>query len=166
MIVTINTDASFHMITGSGGYAFWIVCNEGRIQKYAPLKEQCKNPDDCELKCILNAMHMTSTQGWDITTIIINTDSLNSIHIFGNDKEMIRRWNLGWGGLYRGMFNNYKYKMKNPNIIFKHIRSHQEIISARSFVNDWCDKKAKEGMWLKIKQQDIVDLKNLNFNIV
>ena len=39
MIVTINTDASFSIQQKVGGYAFYIVCNRGKILKSGQIKE-------------------------------------------------------------------------------------------------------------------------------
>ena len=56
MIVTINTDASFHPEYSIGAYAFWIVCNQGKIVRSGELKK-AENSTDAEIRCIANALH-------------------------------------------------------------------------------------------------------------
>jgi len=147
-IVTINTDASYHSEFKVGAYAFWIVSDMGRICMSGAFKERVKNPSEAEIQCILNAIHVFKKQRIkDIYKIIVNTDSLNAIHIFKNDKQQIKRWGLKWGDGYREKFN----KMGLSKIIeFRHVKAHKETSTARSWVNDWCDKSAKEQLWKKI----------------
>lgn len=78
MLVTINTDASF--IDGFGGYAFWIVCNEGKIQKAGKIKQKINNNHTAEIMAIANALHtLKNSRFSNITKVIINTDSQDSI---------------------------------------------------------------------------------------
>lgn len=42
MLVTINTDASFHPKYKVGAFAFWVVSNQFKITKSGYLKEMCK----------------------------------------------------------------------------------------------------------------------------
>lgn len=142
MLVTINTDASYHPKHKVGAYAFWIVSNKGKIMNCGPLKEAL-NPQDCETKCIANALHTLLHSQWDgITRIVINTDSDSSI-------KSIKRKSKG--------VNSYCYKLliqirkKNgiygkPIHEFRSIKSHSGTDEKRKWVNDWCDRMAKEQM--------------------
>ena len=149
MIVTINTDASFHSGFKVGAYAFWIVSNEGRILGSGALKGKCLNPTDAEIKCIINAIFTLKKQAWsNITKIILNTDSTNSIAILNKNAEEIKKYKLQWGGSLSGQYN--KIKVGLPPIEFRHIKAHKTTETAKSWVNDYCDKKAKEMLWKQI----------------
>jgi len=156
MIVTINTDASFHPKHKIGAYAFWIVSDAGRVMHSGAFKEQVNSSCSAEMRCIINALHTLIAQGWVlIDKIVINTDSLNSIHVFTNDKTNIIKHNLKWASDMRGLFNNIKFNspLRNTPIVFKHIVSHQDNATKRAWVNQWCDDKAKEQLWKKINKK-------------
>lgn len=146
MIVTINTDASFSKTLQRGSYAFWIVSNQGKIARSGILKRTCTRPEEAEFMCLLNAMFALSKSGWDnITKIVINTDCLNVIHVLIGDKEAIRKYRLSRLKPYKDqlkkIINSSFLKGINKNI--RHIKAHQEISSAKQWVNDWCDQNAK-----------------------
>ena len=50
MLVTINTDASFHQKKKIGAYAFYAVCNNWKVKKSGKFRENCLNPCDAEAK--------------------------------------------------------------------------------------------------------------------
>lgn len=150
MNVTINTDASFHPQFKVGAFSFWIVSNQGRIIQSGALKGDIRNPDEAEMKCILNAIHALKNQDWTfIKLLVINTDSMNSISLFKNDKNAIKRWGLQWAMPFQEVFN-LMTKGLSEKIVLRHVPSHKNISTAKSWVNDWCDKKAKEALWKEI----------------
>lgn len=153
MIVTINTDASYHSIHRVGAFAFWIVCNRGRVLNCGALKNEIKGAKtgatEAEVQSIINAIYTLKKQQWDnITKVIINTDSTNAIAILTKNIPEIQKWKLQWGGPLRDVYN--KIKVNLPEIEFRHIKAHKTTDTAKSWVNDWCDKKAKEMLWTKI----------------
>jgi len=152
MIVTINTDASWHSGFKVGAFAFWMVSNEGKVLHSGALKGKCNNPTECEIKCIINAIYTLNKQKWSgITRVIINTDATNAIAILNNDKIAIEKYNLKWGGVFRSKFNELKQKL--PHIEFRHIKAHTTTETAKSWVNDWCDKNAKKMLWEQINSK-------------
>lgn len=171
MIVTVNTDASYSDKYKRGTYAFWIVCNEFRMQSSGALKNPLGRSEMAEFQCIINALHFlfsvpTKRQ---ITKIFLNTDCLNVIHLVNDDKAAINKYKLeGWG---KSLVNKYKKTIKAYGIIteqveFRHVKAHVEIDSSRSYVNDWLDKAAKKEMGdllltLKTKENAV---KNFNPN--
>tara|TARA_B100001179_G_scaffold217701_1_gene189780 strand:- start:412 stop:897 length:486 start_codon:yes stop_codon:yes gene_type:complete len=152
MLCTINTDASFHTRFKVGAFAFWAVSNDFRITKAGYLRNLCVNPDEAEMKCIINAVSTVLSSNKNISKLIINTDSLNSKAVFERDFEHIKKYNLSrWKNL-RGIFNktiNDKSKRK-ISIEFRHVKAHTNNTDARSYVNDWCDKNAKIYLWKRI----------------
>ena len=152
MIVTINTDASWHSGFKIGAFAFWIVSNQGRVLNSGALKTKCSNPTEAEIKCIINAVFTLKKQKWtDITKVIINTDATNAIAILTNKKIEIKKYNLKWGDSLRGTFN--KIKVGLHEVEFRHIKAHTTTENAKSWVNDYCDKKAKEMLWKEINSK-------------
>ncbi len=161
MNVTINTDASFFKNEEKGSFAYWIVSNQGKIQNAGILKGTVKNPDQAELKCIVNAFyHLTKKSGWsNITKIIINTDSMNCIDVLTRNKKEIKKL-----GFYR-VFSLKKNSNKELQLFFqlksmvkipvelKHVKSHQKVESSRQYVNDWCDTQAKKVLRDYVKKK-------------
>jgi ribonuclease HI len=156
---TINTDASYHREFELGAFAFWIKSDYGKITQCGPLRNRITNkngkgPTEAEVQCIINAFYLLKKANYPaFHTIIVNTDSLNSIAILTNDKVEIKKWGLQWGNTFRDAFNSLK--PKNCNIEFRHIRAHKHTNTPKNFINDWCDKQAKKMLW------DIINKKQL-----
>lgn len=147
MLVTITTDASWHREKKAGGFAFWAVCNKWRITKSGPLRKNCASPANAEMKCIINAVHAIS-EDKEVQRIIINTDCMNAIYVFTDNQQKIKKYGLRQlchlGVTFRQMVGG-KYEVE-----FRHVKAHGTINSARTWVNDWCDKEAKKAMWDKV----------------
>lgn len=149
MLVTINTDASFHPKLKFGAYAFWAISNDFKITKSGVFRKKCVNPDDAEAKCIINALTLILKAHKGITRIIINTDSLNAIAYLKADKVHVRKY-----GLFRSkidQFNPIFKKLKRGiDIEFRHVKAHSGVSDRRSYVNEWCDSEAKSQLRKKI----------------
>lgn len=155
MIVTINTDASWHLQQHYAGFAFWIVCNEGKTCYSGVLKKRVSRPEIAEFKCILNAIHVLGKLNYKgIGKVIVNTDCLNVIHLVNNDKKAISIYGLAsWG---RHLVREYEVllriiKIPKSRFEFRHVKSHESTDTKRQFVNDWCDRNAKQALFNKIK---------------
>lgn len=150
MLVTINTDASFHPQLKYGAYAFWAICNDWKITKSGVFKSVCVNSHDAECRCIINALSVVLLSHKGITKIIVNTDSLNSIYILKNDKEKIKRYlgtNQKMVKTLRTSFNKVLTSNKNKiTIEYRHVKAHSGINDKRSYVNEWCDTEAKRQL--------------------
>lgn len=150
MIVTINTDASYHHPSKIGSYAYWIKSDYGVINKYGCFKEVVENNQVAELMAIVNALHALSKSNWEcIRRIVINTDCMNVIHYLNGDKSAIKRYDIkvkyfkSIGALY------FKYKKEyfpDAHIFLRHVKAHVDITDSRKYVNDWCDKYAKKAL--------------------
>lgn len=150
MNITVNTDASFCPHTKVGGFAFWIVCDLGRIKVSGALKE-AKNSQDSELKCLANAIYTLKKSPF-------NNGKINKIYINSDCKFMFEK-------IGQGSQNEIgKYIAKTLQQIFsknqiigktkqgkryelRHVKAHTGDLSEnRNFVNDWCDNEAKNEM--------------------
>lgn len=155
MIITITTDASYSSKFNVGTYAFWITCNNGRYKISGQLKHPLHCSSQAEMKCICNAMQFVVNNPNlfnPITRLIINTDSLNSIHLFTDDTAKIRRYKLNKKS-HKNILKTFKLikeKIDKP-IIFSHVKAHKHTNTPVNFVNDWCDKEAKAQMKLKLE---------------
>lgn len=140
--LTINTDASFNGTYKKGGYAFYIVCNEFKIQKSGAFRVDPQNPEEAEIMAIGNAI-TTLLLRPDLPKakfLIINSDCMNGMN-------KIKKANRG--GLPRkvsGMKNKLVSHLGNPKFEFRHVKAHNGHPDARSWVNDWCDREAKKHM--------------------
>jgi ribonuclease HI len=165
MLVTINTDASFHPTKKVGAFAFWVVCDRFKIKKAGFFRDLCRNPTDAESKAILNAFHVLLSAHERISKIIINTDSTNSIAIFENDCDKINKYSLHFGAPLRKKFkriiNKYvddkgSFKpMRTLTVEFRHVKAHSGKDDARSYVNEWCDTNAKHYMWKRFHELNL-----------
>lgn len=147
MLATINTDASYSKLTKQATYAFWIKTDRYTIKRSGVIRTLCDTSTEAELKCIINALYTISVQT-GITEIILNTDSLNSIHILTKDIKSIRQFKLHWGDKYLKIAQSI---IKDVKINYRHVKAHTDIDSKRIYVNDWCDKAAKEEMGKLLK---------------
>lgn len=148
--ITINTDASFNLRKKTGGYAFYIVCDLFKIQKGGMFKVNPDNPQDAEMKCMVNALHTLVVQKElpPVKLIVINSDCLHSFTLIGRNKS-------GVGKIIADTLRELRKKMAFDGILpefeFRHVKAHSDIKDARSWVNDWCDKEAKKWMRLANK---------------
>lgn len=151
MLVTINTDASFHPQLKYGAYAFWAICNDWKITKSGVFRKKCIDPDDAEAKCILNALTVVLKAHKGITKIIINTDSLNATAYLKNDKKHVQKYRLSMSKLrqFRTLYIDL-IRNKKIDIEFRHVKAHSGTNDARSYVNEWCDAESKRRMWSKV----------------
>lgn len=151
MIATINTDASYSAQHKVGAFAFWIVCDEFKVQKSGLFKEKVGGADEAEIKCILNAFTVVNRErSPQLTKVIINTDSMNAIYILRGDERQMKYFHLSrWGKKFYTMF---KKLTRGLDVELRHVKAHSGAVDARSFVNEWCDQKAKEELRKAIKQ--------------
>lgn len=155
MLCTLNTDASFHPKYKVGAYAFWSVCNTFKLKRASVFKEPfVKSSVEAELKCILNAITLTLRQDKSISSLVVNTDCLNAIHVLKDDRKMVRKYRLQHYKKYRQKYNKIcsKYRRKSgvnikKNNCFRHVKAHSDVDDKRSYVNEWCDFSAKKCMW-------------------
>lgn len=155
MNVTITTDASYSAKHNRGTYAFYISSNAGRMSKSGELRKKCSSPSEAEMKCIFNALVFLSQQD-DIFSkckdIHINTDSMNSIHIWKNDIAAIKKYGLR--KLSKKMYGprmQIKKLFVGKKIFLVHVKGHDDTNMAnRSRANAMCDAAAKVEMGILI----------------
>jgi ribonuclease HI len=155
MIVTINTDASFNPQYKIGGYAYWLVYNGKRVKRGGLLKE-CQNSTEAEIKAIANALYrLTQLKYTDVFFIIINTDCTPAVDLItGKSKTEVKGTNEAIAAIYSyiselRLYNNVN-KTAEEYIDYRHVKAHTKVKDKRSYVNNWCDKVAKDFVKLHI----------------
>jgi ribonuclease HI len=152
MVITINTDASFSNKHRIGAFACWVVSNRFKIKFGGMLKKKCESPTHAECMAIINALHMVFLNDMTgVKMIIVNTDSMNSKHIFENDTQAIKRYRLkSYSQQFYGRFVKMKMDAFRHNqkveFQFRHVKAHQDTDTPRTYINDWCDCEAKRHM--------------------
>jgi len=146
MLVTINTDASFHPRLKHGAYAFWAVCNDWKITKSGLFRKLCQTPDDAEAKCIINALTVVLKAHKGISKIIINTDSLNAIAYLTKDEAHIRKYGLSHSKMRQFQQCLSVLPISKSQLEYRHVKAHSGINDKRSYVNEWCDAEAKRQL--------------------
>lgn len=152
MVVTINTDAAYHHELEIGTFAFWIASDAGKITKSGVLKGTVKDPDEAEIKAIINALFVVCKQRqkkWKaFDKIVFNTDSMNAIHVLTYDKGEIAKYRLQGLAPLRKKF--YAILHSSPlfraKLKFIHVKAHVSTDSNRRWVNQWCDDEAKKRL--------------------
>jgi ribonuclease HI len=148
MNVTITTDASFYHTGKVGGFAFQIKSNAGLIKEWGPLQGKISNPTEAELKSLMNALHMLIQKDYKISTLTINTDCKFIVDSTFNVKK-------SWKPVTKRLvkeFHNYIFKLNYDRLNIKHVKAHTGDLTGKvSWVNDWCDRKSREGSKLASK---------------
>lgn len=140
--VTINTDAGVHP-SGKGAFAFWIKMDEKTIQRSGVLKDDPIDSTQAEMMCIINALHVAkkSREFFTSDVIVINTDSLGSIHAFTNQPHNVKQKYKSIRWAYIELVRGLKQEIK-----FKHVKGHtpKDTHTPREYINDWCDKEVRK----------------------
>lgn len=151
MVVTVNTDASFHHKSKIGGFAFWIHFGNWKIQMSGPLKK-CDSAIEAELMCMANALYVLQNSGInDVQKIIIYSDCKNAFPLIGLNKTP--------GSPGRKVANLLRAVRKRqffkPEYELRHIKAHTNKQDMRSLINDWCDRNARYQMRILLKKNNL-----------
>lgn len=156
MNVTINTDASYNHEHKVGAFAFWIVSDQGKILQTGPLK-QFTDCLDAEIQAIGNAFHaLLASKFTGVKCVYVNADSIPAIHqVFKNKVKRRRSCSLAVRKIIEKVAEKYKLHAYDW-LEIRHVKAHSGKETQRKWVNDWCDKAARQQMqrqvlkkWLK-----------------
>lgn len=161
MVVTINTDASYHPQHKVGAYAFWIVCNQGKMMQSGALRG-ARDAQDAEMKCIANALYaLNKSQFTDVKMIVINTDCQYAIeaiknkakHRIGKRMDVVRLCDRIITQL-RSKYDIGPMKHRKKSFIsWRYVPAHTDGVEKRTWVNNWCDTAAKKALWEMINSK-------------
>ena len=159
MKVSIFTDASVNIELRKAGYAFYIGCQIGKIQKAGKLKIETNVSTTAELHCIANAVYtLLHSKFSPITKVFIYSDSKNCIDcITGNSRSFkdieVRRVLEEINFLMIEVCIKHGKPIRSIKTFFEliHVKAHTKRTDKISQINDWCDKNAKKYMRLSSK---------------
>lgn len=146
-LVTVFTDASFDHKTKAGGYAVWIKASWGRLQHWGRLRMKADTSQVAEAAALVNGICLAARK-MDMRpgdTIVAVSDCKNAI-------DMLRH-GQGWSKQKRALVEMVRSetRARGINVVFRHVKAHTGGTDARSWVNDWCDKRAREGRKMPAK---------------
>lgn len=132
MKATVITDASFCMKTKKAGWAAWIRLDDGQcVKRYAAFKGHVDRSDLAEMKGAVNGIWLAMKHG--ATDVLLQCDCKSVVDAINanNDKWKRQRAKGGITGV---------------SVRSKWVRGHTDTDDARSYVNRWCDEKARGEM--------------------
>jgi hypothetical protein len=136
-IITINTDASFSNEYKFWTYAYWIKWDWFFYKGSWVFKQLLKWSTDAEVKAIAVAFWILQEQKHDFDFLIINRDN-----IFAN-KTALKNYIKKLKDILKK-----EYWKRIRKVQFRHIKAHTgDLSTAKSYVNDWCDRSAKEQFY-------------------
>lgn len=148
MKVSIFTDASVRF--KNCGYAFYIGCKIGKLQKAGKLKIRTDNVDLAELHCIANAVYTLKHSKFNpIDKVFIYCDNANCVTAlhsklaFKNDENRKVVDEIHF--LMMEVCIKHGKTMRDIDSFFEisHIKAHTGQNDIFSKINAWCDKNAK-----------------------
>jgi ribonuclease HI len=149
--ITINTDASFNHHHKIGGYAFWIKCDLFTIKKSGNFNIAPNTALEAELMCIANAVYTLANQPELPLTklIVVNSDCLNAFYKIGKKSNCPIGKKIALKLKEIRKRTGYTYITK---VDFRHVKAHNGTADSRSYVNNWCDKSARNEMRKKLNK--------------
>jgi ribonuclease HI len=143
MRATVIADASFCNLTkrNLAGWAAWVRIDghPHPIKKSGPiLRVEVLNSTHAEVYAIVNGLAMAVHRG--ATDVLLQTDCLNVVQAINGEAQ------AGPKLTAFVLLTLAKVDLEGVQIRAKHVRGHTGKLDARSYVNDWCDKKAKKHM--------------------
>lgn len=163
MLVTLNTDGSVDYGAKEGvpkkaGWAYWISSDVGRFKNYGKCPD-CTNTMGPELAAIAKGIYFIRNHPElsKATKIIVNTDCKPAISWMATIHRRRQRDKKHKGTLHNiarhhilEMTRKGYRDLPEVKVEYRHVMAHtDDLTEARKWVNDWLDKKAKEGRFLE-----------------
>lgn len=140
MRVTIYTDASHIPNTMMGSFAFWIRWENGRIVKNGKFKGDIPDSFCAEVRCVLNAIYVAKTSIKNVDTLFMVTDCRPVINLLqhrnNKPKTLIRM---------AAEIVAFDSMTKGIKVFWKHTTAHKGGKTIQSYINEQCDKLAREA---------------------
>lgn len=138
-LATVITDASFCPKTKAAGWAAWVrIDGEAEpVKRYGELKTPVDRAQHAELLAAVNGIWLAMKYG--ATEVLVQTDCLEVVHLLeGKTRKasLISRFTLALREA------GVEHIMRSG----RHVKGHTTVEDARSYVNRWCDEKAKSAM--------------------
>lgn len=151
MIVTVMSDASFCHETKASGWGIWIKSERGFFQGGGNFKEDPANNYEAEAMALAIAVHHAFSQGpaEHGDHLIIQTDCMMVIHALTGYRKKPAIGQLKEVVDY--IADRSKEKCFSWEV--RHVKAHAPTAGKRNYVNDLCDRHAKQYMKAQKKQR-------------
>jgi hypothetical protein len=142
---TINTDASFSRKFRRGAGAYWIKGdNDFSVRGSFMFKQELHSSFIAEL--------LTFERAFQEVNKVVNPDHRGAVVLFVNTDSMFVVNVLKGTANIKSHRNKHavlaiQHAIKEYKVIPRHVKAHtDDLTEARSWVNDWCDRAAREEM--------------------
>ena len=148
MWVTIYTDASYSREKRYAAIAYYIRSDQGLIQHSEPIAfKKTRDNNEAEMIAIERAiLRCINAWGQSVQGIQINTDSLAS-----RDVLKFQAKKSGKYSKIQERVNSIR-ESKGFRLRIKHVLAHQTDDNVRTWLNNWCDQKAKSAHQPKLER--------------
>lgn len=159
MIVSIFTDASVNSQLEKAGFAFYIGCKAGKIQKAGKLKIDTGECTTAELHCIANAVYtLLHCKFEPITKVFIYSDSKGCLNAISGEsrsfrskevRDVLKEINI----LMMEICLKHGKSIRQVNSFFElaHVKAHNKKQDKLSIINSWCDHNSRKYMRMACK---------------
>lgn len=148
MIISVFTDAS--VVDDKGGYAFYIGCKAGKLQKAGRLRHRTRDTVVAELYCVANALHtLKHCKFSPMTAVWLFCDQKQVITVLAGETRNFRNPE------HRKIITEIQFLMmeicqregrsiRDVDKMFhlNHILAHTRGKDIKSRINNWCDVNA------------------------
>ena len=139
IFATVITDASHCSETFAGGWAAYIRIDNCRdaVCHHAAFKKPLRTSAEAELLAAVNGLWVAQSLGAE--RMLLQTDCLAVVNLVNGHARR--------GTLLQTLSKACKVTGLDLSLVSgRHVRGHTKVKDARSYVNRWCDRMAKEAM--------------------
>lgn len=158
MKISIFTDAS--CIGKYSGFAFYIGCVAGKIQKAGKLKTTSGNISIAELHCLANALHcLKYCKFKPVTSVHVYMDTTTTVDYMNDigrghrgDEQRKVQDEIFFLMLDICIANGHPIRSVNAIFSYNHVKAHTGNQDKLSLINKWCDMNARKYASIKVKK--------------
>lgn len=173
MLISLFSDASMCHKQRVGGWAAWLKCDRGAMRLGAPFAVKVADTSLAEAMAVVNALSCGIRDGLILSgdVVLVQTDNNAVMSILDGSAHRRatpnakRRRKISWSQLRRDVHERnieidaisgaYARLVTSSRLLirWRHVKGHRGEIDARSAVNTYCDKIAKDHMRTARKRQ-------------
>ncbi len=147
MLVSVFADASFCPNTHAGGWGAWVKSERGTSVSGAAFASQLVSATEAELCAAVNGVHHALTKGIAVTgdVILVTSDCMAVVRwivpVVMHGRDPGSETQIQAASQLRGWAKRYGLRF-----VSKHVPGHAGPGTPRTWVNEWCDKRARRHM--------------------
>lgn len=138
---TVLTDASYCPYLKVGGWAAWVRIDnraEAVKQQGMLLWDILDDSGMAEAMAAANGIWLAANLG--AKAILLQTDCMAVVHLINGQSMKSERLLTVWAKLWALPI------MRGVEVTARHVKGHGPVVNARTYVNGWCDRAAREEM--------------------